>query len=77
MNQFGFVLGGPVYIPKVYKGTDKTFFFVDYQGTRWRQGSSFFTTVPTVQQRQGDFSKTMTAFMLHTQKTCVEPICWV
>lgn len=59
LNQFGFSVGGPVYIPKIYKGTDKTFFFVDYQGTRWRQGSTFFTTVPTPQQRQGDFSGTL------------------
>lgn len=61
LNQFGFTLGAPVYIPKLYKGTDKTFFFVDYQGTRWRQGSTFFTTVPTALQRQGDFSHTLNA----------------
>jgi Carboxypeptidase regulatory-like domain len=61
LNQFGFTLGGPVYIPKVYKGKDKTFFFVDYEGTRWVQGSSFFTTVPSTLQRQGDFSRTLTA----------------
>ncbi len=31
-NQFGFTLGGPVMLPKVYKGRDKTFFFMDYEG---------------------------------------------
>src|SRR4051794_29701095 len=36
-NQFGATLGGPIYIPKVYKGKDKTFFFFSYQGTRLRQ----------------------------------------
>ncbi len=37
-NQFGFSLGGPVVLPKLYKGQNKTFFFGDYQGTRIRQG---------------------------------------
>jgi hypothetical protein len=59
LNQFGFTVGAPIYIPKVYKGVDKTFFFVDYQGSRWRQGSTFFTTVPSALQRQGDFSRTL------------------
>src|SRR5438477_362020 len=35
-NQFGFVLGGPIYIPKVYDGRNKTFFLVNYEG--WRIG---------------------------------------
>src|SRR6185437_16060624 len=33
-NQFGFALGGPVWIPKVYNGHNRTFFFADYQGFR-------------------------------------------
>ncbi|MCL4402773.1 MAG: carboxypeptidase-like regulatory domain-containing protein [Acidobacteria bacterium] len=61
LNQFGFTLGGPVYLPKLYNGKDKTFFFVDYQGTRWVQGSSWFTTVPTAEQRAGNFTRTLTA----------------
>ena len=35
-NQFGFVLGGPIYIPKVYDGRNKTFFLVNYEGWRIR-----------------------------------------
>lgn len=58
MNQFGFTLGGPVYIPKVYNGQNKTFFFVDYQGTRWRQGQTYISTLPTPAERNGDFSQT-------------------
>lgn len=58
MNQFGFTLGGPVYLPKIYSGRDRTFFFVDYQGTRWRQGQTYIATVPTAAQRTGDFSQT-------------------
>src|SRR6185312_13014146 len=55
-NQFGFNVGGPVYIPKVYDGRNKTFFFVDYEGFRLRQGQSFKETVPTAAERSGDLS---------------------
>ena len=60
-NQFGFTLGGPLYIPKVYKGRDKTFFFFGYQGTILREmtgANSAF--VPTAAQEQGVFSSTIT-----------------
>ncbi|MDZ4801579.1 MAG: carboxypeptidase-like regulatory domain-containing protein [Bryobacteraceae bacterium] len=60
MNQFGYSVGGPVVIPGVYKGTNKTFFFTDYQGTRWRRGDTFLGTVPTELQRKGDFTQTLT-----------------
>jgi hypothetical protein len=46
-NLFGFTLGGPVYIPKVYNGKSKTFFFVDYQGGRYITSSTATSTVPT------------------------------
>jgi hypothetical protein len=55
-NQFGFNVGGPVYIPKILDGRNKTFFFVDYEGFRLRQGQSFTETVPTAAQRTGDLS---------------------
>jgi hypothetical protein len=58
MNQFGGTLGGPVVIPYIYHGKNKTFFFFDYQGTRRIQGASFLGTVPTDLQRKGDFSQT-------------------
>lgn len=48
-NQFGFVAGGPVI-------RDKTFFFVDYQGTRQSIGRVVISTVPTIADRSGDFS---------------------
>ena len=40
-NQFGFTFGGPVAIPRVYNGRDKTFFFFffSYQGTPLRQAT--------------------------------------
>ena len=46
-NQFGATLGGPVYIPKIYNGKDRTFFFVDYQGNRLVTPAPATSTVPT------------------------------
>ncbi len=50
-NQFGAAIGGPIYIPGVYNGKNKTFFFGDYEGTRIRQGTPWATSVPTVAER--------------------------
>lgn len=56
-NQFGATVGGPVFIPKVYNGRDKSFFFFSYQGTAQRQAPiSTDKVVPTAAQRAGDFS---------------------
>ncbi len=56
-NQFGATAGAPVYLPKVYNGRDKTFFFFDYEGFRIRQALTQVSTVATPEQRAGDFSK--------------------
>ncbi len=55
-NQFGGTVGGPVYIPGLYNGKGKTFFFFSYEGFRLRQGQTFVQTVPTDAERAGDFS---------------------
>jgi hypothetical protein len=55
-NQFGGDIGGPLSIPHLYNGKDKTFFFVDYEGQRLRQGLVVNSTVPTDAQRLGNFS---------------------
>ncbi|MBV9081123.1 MAG: carboxypeptidase regulatory-like domain-containing protein, partial [Acidobacteriaceae bacterium] len=57
-NQFGGSLGGPVIIPKLYHGRDKTFFFVAYEGLRQGSANAKTSTVPTALQRMGDFSQT-------------------
>ena len=55
-NEFGAAVGGPVEIPKVYSGKNKTFFFFSYEGFRLRQALTVETAVPTAAMRQGDFS---------------------
>lgn len=56
-NQFGATLGGPVLVPKLYNGRDKTFFFLSYEGERQLQGNVTVTPVATAAQRNGDFTK--------------------
>lgn len=56
---FGFSLGGPVVLPKVYKGKDRTFWFVNYEGSREGVPRAFVATVPTAAQQAGDFSQTL------------------
>jgi hypothetical protein len=56
-NQFGATIGGPVFVPKLYNGKDKTFFFFSYQGTLERRTpNQVGVVVPTAAQRRGDFS---------------------
>ncbi|WP_213806096.1 carboxypeptidase-like regulatory domain-containing protein [Granulicella sp. dw_53] len=54
-NQFGGDLGGPVVIPHLYSGKDRTFFFFNYEGQRLRQGLIFNSIVPNDAQRNGNF----------------------
>ena len=56
-NQFGFVVNGPVYIPKVYDGRNKTFFMANYEGWRIINGARVADTVPNPGVLQGDFSQ--------------------
>jgi hypothetical protein len=51
-NQFGFALGGPVV-------RNRTFFFADYEGSRVREGITRVTNVPTLAERNGDFSQSL------------------
>jgi hypothetical protein len=55
-DQFGFVLGGPMLIPGLYDGRNRTFFLVNYEGSRRTQGQQNFYTVPTPAQLSGQFS---------------------
>lgn len=55
-NQFGGTFGGPVTLPHLYRGKDKTFFFVDYQHTAVDAAASFTETVPTNNIRNSGFT---------------------
>jgi hypothetical protein len=59
-KQFGFVLDGPVFIPGVYNGRNKTFFMGSYEGVRGEGLSSPLASVPTDKMRRGDFSEIST-----------------
>jgi hypothetical protein len=55
-NQFGFVASGPVYLPKIYNGRNKTFWLVNYEGWRIKTGATVQGFVPDLAQVGGDFS---------------------
>jgi hypothetical protein len=67
-NQPGFTVGGPVWIPKVYDGRSKTFFFISYDLTKNedpRPGST--RSVPTDPERKGDFTQSFTTQLVSGQ----------
>jgi len=55
-NQFGYVLNGPISIPKLYNGKDKTFFLANYEGRRAVLGGHTSGSAPTAAELGGDFS---------------------
>jgi hypothetical protein len=60
-NDYGFSLGGPVDLPKLYNGRDKTFFYFNWE--QFRENTvinNFPTTVPAVEYRTGDFRRALT-----------------
>ncbi|MCC6291666.1 MAG: TonB-dependent receptor [Bryobacterales bacterium] len=56
-NTFGGTLGGPVVLPKVYNGKDKTFFYFTWESLRFPRQGTIQNTVPTSFVRGGDFSR--------------------
>jgi outer membrane receptor protein involved in Fe transport len=57
-NLFGGTAGGPVYLPKLYNGRNRTFVFGAWESIRQSDPTTSLTSVPTEAQRQGDFSAT-------------------
>ncbi len=55
-NDFGISAGGPVVIPHLYNGHDKTFFFATYEGYRSPRATPYQSSVPTAAMKKGDFS---------------------
>lgn len=58
-QRFGASVGGPLNIPHIYNGGMKTFFFANYTGNRSDNPIDNFLTVPTLAERNGDFSGTL------------------
>jgi len=56
MNDFGIFYSGPVMVPHLYDGHDKTFYFLSYEGLRLPQQSNVIQSVPTAPMRNGDLS---------------------
>lgn len=56
-NQYGLTVGGPIWIPRLYNGRNKLFFFFGSEGIRQSEPEPSFATVATEAQRQGDFSQ--------------------
>ena len=64
-NDFGFTVGGPVYLPHLYNGRNKTFFFFDYEGFRFHTGSSGPATYVPESFKNGDFSSLLPGTQLY------------
>src|SRR5438093_1637399 len=59
-NQYGFALGGPLWLPKIYNGKDRLFFMSNFEGFKERRLRRQLFTVPSVKMRSGDFSNAST-----------------
>jgi hypothetical protein len=68
-NEFGFSVGGPVYLPKVYNGKNRTWFFFAYEGWRYRKPAQSFYRFPTSAELGGDFSADYTQQVLFDPAT--------
>jgi hypothetical protein len=69
-NQFGGTIGGPVFIPKLYNGRDKLFFFFAYEGFYDSGSGGSYTSVPTTAERAGDFSQVLSQGNTRTDTEC-------
>ena len=60
-NQYGGAIGGPLGIPKIYSGKNRTFFFFNIEEWQYNYVNTLISSVPTAAQRAGDFSGLFTA----------------
>jgi len=68
-NDFGFTAGGPVWVPHLYNGKDKTFFFFAYEGFRLQTGGTQVLSLPPESFRKGDFSALLPGTQLYDPTT--------
>jgi hypothetical protein len=73
-NDYGLTFGGPVWIPKLYNGKDRTHFFFGWEQFRQTIGFVGNSTVPTAAERQGDFSDLLGAPITQTVNGVTTPV---
>lgn len=74
-NEFGATIGGPLFIPKIYNGKNKTFFYFVYGGYRFRQGSpNTLQSLIPLDFRQGDFSRAAPVYDPSTNRSTASGI---
>ncbi len=73
-NDYGLTFGGPVIIPRVYNGKDKTFFFFAWEQLQWPRSSATTSTLPTAAERAGDFSALLTNTVIGTNPCTGAPV---
>ncbi len=73
-NDYGGTLGGPVWIPKVYNGKGKSFFFFSWEQFRQTQGQTETSSVPSDAERNGDLSAYLTDTVIGTNPCDGKPI---
>jgi hypothetical protein len=74
-NDYGGTFGGPIKLPKIYNGTDRTFFFFSFEGyTQNTLTTNGLGTVPTAAYQQGNLSSALTAQLLSGGVGQVDPL---
>ncbi len=73
-NEFGGTIGGPVRIPKLYNGTDKTFFFFGYEGWRYSKAAGATYVSPTAAELDGDFTNSSVVNSLGVPALLYDPM---
>jgi hypothetical protein len=68
-NQFGATVGGPVWLPHLYNGHNRTFFQFGYEGWRYSQSNEILYNVPTTAELGGDFSHSLLAQNIYDPAT--------
>ena len=73
-HDYGGTFGGPVWIPKLFHGRDKSFFFFSWEQLKYVHGGTVTSTIPTLAERNGDFSDRLTTDRIGTNPCDGTPI---
>jgi hypothetical protein len=58
-NEYGVAVGGPIFLPRIYDGRNRSFFYFNWEQIPQRSPDNILATVPTALERSGDFSRTV------------------